>query len=337
MRADAEPAAGVRRAPSTTADRRLRRGAHRRRPRPDRRRAVGPAGHARRPAGQRGQRRPPARSARRRTSAAARRLRRWPPGRGVRPQRPHDRDPVAHERRGAASAATTVPITTSTPPPAAVAAVPTAAAAAPWSDVGDPRAAGDHDDEDALQPAADGVGGGALQHAVAERRRGHVGGAADHQHQHREPPASARASGPASPTASAEAGHRQRPRPGCRRARPGPGARPGRPSRRRRRRSPRRPGCAANSSAKARPPPVGAAEVDVRDLGEQRPRHPEDHRDQVDHERHQQHRVAAQVAPARRRTDAQPGRCRSAPSTGSARQAAAPRHSVANSVTVSIR
>src|SRR5436190_900646 len=42
----------------------------------------------------------------------------------------------------------------------------------------------------------------------------------------------------------------------------------------------------------------GAGEALVRDLGEEGARHPEDHRDDVDEERHQQHRMPAQVADA---------------------------------------
>ena len=55
-------------------------------------------------------------------------------------------------------------------------------------------------------------------------------------------------------------------------------------------------GMPANSSANAMPPLSGPPKFDVRDLGEQRPRHPEDHRDDVDEERHQQHRLAREVA-----------------------------------------
>ena len=82
-------------------------------------------------------------------------------------------------------------------------------------------------------------------------------------------------------------------------------------------------GIAAKSSAKARPPAGGAAEVVVRDLGEQRPRHAEDHRDQVDDERHQQHRVPAQVG-SPSTTERSPGVPVAALSTSRAAAAAGP-------------
>src|SRR3546814_721071 len=50
--------------------------------------------------------------------------------------------------------------------------------------VGDPRATGDDDEEDALKPTAYVVAGRRHQHALPERGRDHVRGAADHQHRH---------------------------------------------------------------------------------------------------------------------------------------------------------
>lgn len=52
------------------------------------------------------------------------------------------------------------------------------------------------------------------------------------------------------------------------------------------------------SRAKAMPPSSGPPKAFVPHLGEERPRHAEDHRDQVDDEAHEQHRVQAQVAQA---------------------------------------
>ena len=66
---------------------------------------------------------------------------------------------------------------------------------------------------------------------------------------------------------------------------------------------------AAKSSANAIPPSEGPPKDLVGDLREQRPRHREDHRDQVDDEAHHQHRLMPQVGePVPHRT--QPGNLR---------------------------
>ena len=186
-----------------------------RRPRPGRRRALGPAGHARRAAGQRASTTTPSTS-----GQAALRAR---PSHPVAHERRHGErgdhgpDDDQHAAAGRGGRRTDdrgrgAPCATS-----AIRGPPTTTTMkTPWSR---PRTV---------------VGGGALQHAPAgtpprpcRRRRRPSASAA----RRRASCAPALADQVGEADGDAEAGHRQRPRPGCRRSPPGRGPRPARPSR----------------------------------------------------------------------------------------------------------
>ena len=116
-----------------------------------------------------------------------------------------------------------------------------------------------------------------------------------HQHQHAPRPAS----GVRHATAERPPARRRRrsrpwtaPRPGRRRSPPGPARRPARPSPSSTPPITAPAGMAAKSSGEREPALLRPEEALVRDLREERPRHPEDHRDDVDDERHHQHRAA---------------------------------------------
>ncbi len=193
---------------------------------------------------------------------------------------------------GKATAASTVPITTSSTSAGGRRRSADRDRDRAVGHVGDARTAHDDDGEDALQPTTYVVGRRALQHAHPERCRGHVGGAPDHEHQysggqHRQSPVVGEAHGDPEPEhgepPDEDRGDDGEPVPFHPRDPAGEDSAEHRSDR-----------DAGEQQRERHPAALRATEVQVRDLGEQRPWHAEDHRDDVHEERHQQHRVAAE-------------------------------------------